>query len=126
MDCPRCATERLQFGDEHAENAVGCSCDRDVMQWSPAELDPLLALAYREFVKGQDNIRQQSVASPANRSIFMGLLMMIAAVVWFLVGLAGYYASILLIVGLITFAKGLIGGGSSRARRKRFFTPLLR
>ncbi|MEM7475541.1 MAG: hypothetical protein AAF483_11175 [Planctomycetota bacterium] len=50
-----------------------------------------------------------------NGSAVGGLLAMIGAVVWFVVGyMAGYiffYPPILFIIGLVGFIRGLVGGG---------------
>ena len=50
-----------------------------------------------------------------NSGVVGGLLMMLIAVVWFVIGLAGgiifFYPPILLVIGLIALVKGLAGGG---------------
>lgn len=54
-------------------------------------------------------------SSPLNSTTFAGIAMMVGAAVWFFVGLAAgrifFYPPILFIFGIVSFFKGLMGGG---------------
>ena len=66
--------------------------------------------------KPQEHSHFAMEKSIMNGGVAGGLLAMIIAVVWFVVGLMNdrifFYPPILLVVGLIAFFKGLMGGGS--------------
>jgi len=83
----------------------------------PARSAPRKVLAYREE-PGEERRAPRAAFEEGwfgnvNAGMFGGLLMMLIAVVWFVVGLAAgiifFYPPILLVIGLVAFVKGMMG-----------------
>ena len=88
--------------------------DRPRRKRKRSDTDPMLKDYYRHV----GNPRRRSGSGIAiSRSIIAGVLMMVIAVVWFVVGLfAGwifFYPPILFILGLVAVGKGLMGYGDA-------------
>ena len=137
FECDDCG-KTLQVADEHAGKTVGCPCgarmmapvsaavgiedgigsrqrgeESDAYQESyqpPAGSDASVGEALGEINQHQQYEQPQEVEGKSG-SVITGVLMMVGAIIWFVVGWAGgvifFYPPILFIFGLITFFKGL-------------------